>query len=67
MNDSLRTLKDFFAAEAAYVTAGGPGKADFSGMAAHLHPDVVMYQAERACRTGVNGPGPPASSPSWRR
>ena len=46
MNASLRTLKDFFAAEAAYVTAGGPGKADFSGMAAHLHPDVVMYQAE---------------------
>ncbi|MQY03450.1 nuclear transport factor 2 family protein [Actinomadura macrotermitis] len=46
MIDSLSALKDFFAAEAAYVTAGGPGKADFAGMAAHLSPDVVMYQAE---------------------
>lgn len=46
MTDSLNALKDFFAAEADYVTAGGPGKADFAGMAAHLDPGVVMYQAE---------------------
>ncbi len=46
MDDSLSALKAFYAAEAAYLTAGGPGVADFAGMAAHLDPEVLMYQAE---------------------
>jgi len=46
MTDSLSALRAFFAAEAAYLTAGGPGKASFDGMAEHLHPDVVMHQAD---------------------
>ncbi|MEU6739259.1 nuclear transport factor 2 family protein [Streptosporangium sandarakinum] len=39
-------LERFYAAEARYIAAGGPGKADFSEMAACLDPDVVMHQAE---------------------
>ncbi|WUH99290.1 nuclear transport factor 2 family protein [Spirillospora sp. NBC_00431] len=46
MTNALDTLRAFYAAEAEYVAAGGPGKADFDGMAAHLASDVVMYQAE---------------------
>jgi ketosteroid isomerase-like protein len=46
MIDTWDALERFYAAEADYLAAGGPGKADFSGMAAHLAPDVVMYQAE---------------------
>ncbi|MFI0486515.1 nuclear transport factor 2 family protein [Actinomadura sp. 9N215] len=46
MTDALDALHGFYAAEAEYLSAGGPGKADFGGMAAHLAPDVVMYQAE---------------------
>ncbi|MBB6034219.1 nuclear transport factor 2 family protein [Phytomonospora endophytica] len=46
MTDSLRALRAFFAAEADYLTAGGPGNASFDGMAEHLHPNVVMHQAE---------------------
>ncbi|NDU74293.1 DUF4440 domain-containing protein [Actinomadura sp. DSM 109109] len=41
----MRTLERFYAAEADYLAAGGPGKGDFSAMAAHLAPDVTMYQA----------------------
>ena len=45
MNDELRgVLQDFYAAEAAYFTAGGPGEADFGELAQHFHPDVVLYQ-----------------------
>ncbi|MEU8304790.1 nuclear transport factor 2 family protein [Actinomadura sp. NPDC048955] len=45
MTDALEALERFYAAEADYLAAGGPGKGDFSVMAAHLAPDVVMYQA----------------------
>jgi ketosteroid isomerase-like protein len=45
MIDAWDALERFYAAEADYLAAGGPGKADFSGMAAHLAPDVVMHQA----------------------
>ncbi|MYS87448.1 nuclear transport factor 2 family protein [Streptomyces sp. SID5474] len=38
-------LETFFAAEAAYVGAGGRGKASFAELAACLAPDVVMYQS----------------------
>ncbi|CAM04405.1 hypothetical protein A8924_5543 [Saccharopolyspora erythraea NRRL 2338] len=37
-------LDDFYAAEAEYLAAGGPGRADFSGVARHLDPDVVLHQ-----------------------
>ena len=45
MADALKALERFYAAEADYLAAGGPGKGDFSVMAAHLTPDVVMHQA----------------------
>jgi uncharacterized protein len=38
-------LRRFYAAELAYLAAGGPGKADFAPIAATLDPDVVMHQA----------------------
>jgi uncharacterized protein len=38
-------LRRFYAAELAYLAAGGPGKADFEPIAATLDPDVVMHQA----------------------
>ncbi|MFQ6328453.1 nuclear transport factor 2 family protein [Nocardia sp. CWNU-33] len=41
MTTTMSALQRFFAAEAAYITTGG----DFTGMAACLAPDVVMYQA----------------------
>ncbi|MBO2461396.1 nuclear transport factor 2 family protein [Actinomadura violacea] len=45
MTNAWDVLERFYAAEADYLAAGGPGKADFAGMAAHLAPDVVMHQA----------------------
>ncbi|WP_331771132.1 nuclear transport factor 2 family protein (plasmid) [Embleya sp. NBC_00888] len=43
---ALAVLETFFAAEAAYVAAGGrPGGASFAELAACLDPDVVMYQS----------------------
>ncbi|MEV4498657.1 nuclear transport factor 2 family protein [Micromonospora arborensis] len=39
-------MRTFYAEEAAYIAAGGFGKASFAGLAACLAPDVVMYQAE---------------------
>ncbi|MEV3926934.1 nuclear transport factor 2 family protein [Actinomadura coerulea] len=45
MTNALEALERFYAAEADYLAAGGPGKGDFSVMAAHLTADVVMYQA----------------------
>lgn len=39
-------LDRFYEAEVAYLAAGGPaGGASFAGLAATLHPDVVMHQA----------------------
>ncbi|MFF5207740.1 nuclear transport factor 2 family protein [Streptosporangium sp. NPDC000396] len=43
--DSLAVLERFFVEEAAYIAAGGLGKASFDRLAECLHPDVVMYQA----------------------
>ncbi|MEU3495634.1 nuclear transport factor 2 family protein [Kitasatospora cineracea] len=42
---ALEVLQKFYAAEAAYIAAGGRGKAGFDGLAACLDPEVVMYQA----------------------
>ncbi|GAA4834810.1 nuclear transport factor 2 family protein [Kitasatospora terrestris] len=43
--DALAVLQKFYAAEAAYIAAGGMGKAGFDELAGCLHPEVVMYQA----------------------
>lgn len=43
--DALAVLQKFYAAEAAYIAAGGMGKAGFDGIAECLDPEVVMYQA----------------------
>ncbi|WP_214415449.1 nuclear transport factor 2 family protein [Sphaerisporangium fuscum] len=43
---SLEVLERFYRAEAVYIGAGGPGKADFGVMAECLDPEVVMYQAD---------------------
>ncbi|WP_433242977.1 nuclear transport factor 2 family protein [Streptosporangium sp. CA-135522] len=42
---SLAALERLYAAEAAYITAGGPGKASFDEFAECLDPEVVMFQA----------------------
>ncbi|MFJ4713599.1 nuclear transport factor 2 family protein [Streptomyces sp. NPDC088785] len=39
------TLERFFAAEAAYVEAGGPGRASFEEIADCLDPEVTLHQA----------------------
>jgi ketosteroid isomerase-like protein len=44
-NGALAVMEQFYAAEAAYVAAGGAGKASFDGLAGCLDPDVVLYQA----------------------
>ncbi|MEW2128526.1 nuclear transport factor 2 family protein [Streptomyces sp. NPDC007259] len=41
----LAVLQEFYAAEAAYIAAGGMGKASFDGLARCLDPEVVMHQA----------------------
>lgn len=43
--DALAVLQKFYAAEAAYIAAGGMGEASFDGLAGCLDPEVVMYQA----------------------
>src|SRR3954451_6864928 len=43
--DAMAVLQKFYAAEAAYIAAGGIGKASFDGLAGCLDPEVVMYQA----------------------
>lgn len=43
--DALAVLQEFYAAEAAYIAAGGMGKASFDGLAGCLDPEVVMFQA----------------------
>jgi ketosteroid isomerase-like protein len=43
---SLAVLERFYRAEAAYISAGGLGKADFGELAECLDSEVVMYQAD---------------------
>ncbi|MFI9552022.1 nuclear transport factor 2 family protein [Nonomuraea endophytica] len=45
-------MERFYAAEAAYVAAGGLGKASYEPVAALLDPDVVLYQAPGLPFTG---------------
>ncbi len=54
----MDVLQKFYTAESAYIAAGGMGKASFGGIAACLHPDVVMYQASSLPYGGIwRGPG----------
>ncbi|MEV0620581.1 nuclear transport factor 2 family protein [Nonomuraea sp. NPDC050404] len=46
-------MRRFYAAEAAYVAAGGPGKASYDQVAEHLDPEVVLYQAPGLPFTGT--------------
>jgi ketosteroid isomerase-like protein len=42
----LSVLQGMYAAEAEYLSAGGPGTADFALLAPFFSPDVVLHQAE---------------------
>lgn len=52
-DDAWAVLERFYAAEAAYVAAGGFGKASYDEVAAHLDPEVVLYQAPGLPFTGT--------------
>lgn len=41
----LNVLKGMYAAEANYLAAGGPGRADFAELAPFFAEDVVLHQA----------------------
>ncbi|MFI9207557.1 nuclear transport factor 2 family protein [Streptomyces sp. NPDC053253] len=43
--DSTAVLTGMYAAEAAYLAAGGPGQASFAPLAPYFAPDVVLHQA----------------------
>ncbi|MDV5145867.1 nuclear transport factor 2 family protein [Streptomyces sp. SBC-4] len=43
--DSAAVLTGMYAAEAAYLAAGGPGEASFAPLAPYFAPDVVLHQA----------------------
>lgn len=51
--EAWTVMERFYAAEAAYVAAGGPGKADYAPVAALLDPEVVLYQAPGLPFTGT--------------
>ncbi|MCX4744446.1 nuclear transport factor 2 family protein [Kitasatospora sp. NBC_01287] len=42
---ALAVLQKFYAAEAAYIAAGGMGRASFDELAECLDPEVLMHQA----------------------
>jgi ketosteroid isomerase-like protein len=44
--DSTTVLTGMYAAEAAYLAAGGPGTASFDLLAPYFSPDVVLHQAD---------------------
>ncbi|TYC68235.1 nuclear transport factor 2 family protein, partial [Streptomyces sp. CB01881] len=46
-------LDRFFGAEAAYLAAGGPGRAPFDDLASCLTPDVTLVQADGLPYGGV--------------
>lgn len=52
-DDAWSVMQKFYAAEAAYVAAGGCGKADYAAVAAYLDPDVVLHQAPGLPFTGT--------------
>ncbi len=54
-------MERFYAAEAAYVAAGGFGKAGYDEVAAHLDPEGVLHQAP-----GLPFTGTPTCAPTGR-
>ncbi|MGI5171613.1 nuclear transport factor 2 family protein [Spirillospora sp. CA-253888] len=52
-DDAWSVMEKFYAAEAAYVAAGGCGKASYDDVAAYLDPEVVLYQAPGLPFTGT--------------
>ncbi|MEO3872618.1 nuclear transport factor 2 family protein [Nonomuraea sp. B12E4] len=50
--DAWTVMERFYAAEAAYVAAGGFGKASYESVAALLDPEVVLHQAPGLPFTG---------------
>ncbi|MFB4318072.1 nuclear transport factor 2 family protein [Actinomadura sp. 21ATH] len=52
-DDAWTVMQRFYEAEAAYVAAGGYGKADYGRVAAHLDPEVVLHQAPGLPFTGT--------------
>ncbi|MEU1820335.1 nuclear transport factor 2 family protein [Streptomyces roseifaciens] len=44
--DSAAFLADMYEAEAAFLAAGGPGRATFGLLAPYFAPDVVLHQAD---------------------
>jgi ketosteroid isomerase-like protein len=51
--DAWTVMERFYAAEAAYVAAGGFGKASYEPVSALLDPEVVLYQAPGLPFTGT--------------
>ncbi|WP_246842967.1 nuclear transport factor 2 family protein [Allokutzneria sp. NRRL B-24872] len=49
----LNVLKGMYAAEASYLAAGGPGRADFAELAPFFTEDVVLHQADALPYGGV--------------
>lgn len=52
-DDAWAVMEKFYAAEAAYVAAGGYGEADYDRVAEYLDPDVVLHQAPGLPFTGT--------------
>ncbi len=51
--DAWTVMEKFYAAEAAYVAAGGFGKANYDRVAAYLDPEVILHQAPGLPFTGT--------------
>lgn len=51
--DAWKVMERFYTAEAAYVAAGGYGKASYAPVAALLDPEVVLHQAPGLPFTGT--------------
>jgi len=51
--DAFTVMRGFYAAEAAYVAAGGYGKANYDQVAMYLDPEVVLHQAPGMPFTGT--------------
>ncbi|MFI6504808.1 nuclear transport factor 2 family protein [Nonomuraea typhae] len=52
-DDAWAVMERFYAAEAAYVAAGGYGTADYAPVAELLDPEVVLHQAPGLPFTGT--------------
>ncbi|MDF5752986.1 nuclear transport factor 2 family protein [Spongiactinospora sp. TRM90649] len=51
--DAWTVMEGFYAAEVAYVAAGGFGTANYDDVAAYLDPEVILYQAPGLPFTGT--------------